>query len=292
MGGGNGLVLLGRVKVISPSDIDPSPSSADNYEDKIVGHGGQSRVYVAMYDNEMRAVKVFPLGFATVRDYVNFRREIRVMQFFNDDNIVRVFGAVLNRSYPCIVMEYCSQGPLNHLMGQLSIGQRLYAIRCVARGLSVLHKHLVAHRDLKPANVFVDRGGNAQIGDFGMAKVMSESSGMTKSANVGTVLFMSPEAARGECAGMEWLKSDMWSFGMLCYNVLTNSTPYEGRDNGLQVHIANMKQLNVPNNIPKEVPADVVDMVKQCLQVNPSARPTAQDAIKILVPIPKSPIGK
>ena len=198
-------MLLGRVKVISPSDIDPSPESPGKYEEKIVGRGGQSRVYVAEYDNDMRAVKVFPLGFATVRDYVNFRREIRVMQFFNDANIVRVYGAVLNRSYPCIVMEYCSQGPLNHLMGQLSIGQRLYAIRCVARGLSVLHKHLVAHRDLKPANVFVDRGGNAQIGDFGMAKVMSESSGMTKSANVGTVLFMSPEAARGECAGMEWL---------------------------------------------------------------------------------------
>ncbi|MBK6381738.1 MAG: protein kinase [Chitinophagaceae bacterium] len=124
------------------------------------------------------------------------------------------------------MMDYCSQGPLNHLMGQLSIGQRLYAIRCVARGLSVLHKHLVAHRDLKPANVFVDEAGICQIGDFGMAKVMSESSGMTKSANVGTVLFMSPEAARGECAGMEWLKSDMWSFGMLCYNS-HQCTPYE-----------------------------------------------------------------
>ena len=84
----------------------------------------------------------------------------------------------------------------------------------------------------------------------------------------------------------------MWSFGMLCYNVLTNSTPYEGRDNGLQHYIGNMKQMIVPNNIPKEVPAGVVDMMNQCLQVNPSARPTAQDAIKILVPIPKSPIGK
>ena len=66
-------MLLGRVEVINPSDIDPSPESPGKYSDKIVGRGGQSRVYVTVYDNEMRAVKVFPLGFATVRDYVNFR---------------------------------------------------------------------------------------------------------------------------------------------------------------------------------------------------------------------------
>ncbi|MBK6381737.1 MAG: hypothetical protein IPF72_19575 [Chitinophagaceae bacterium] len=90
-------MVLGRIEVINPSHIDPSPEFPGKYEDKIVGRGGQSRVYVAEYDNDTRAVKVFPLGFATVRDYVNFRREIRVMQFFNDPNIVRVYGAVLNR---------------------------------------------------------------------------------------------------------------------------------------------------------------------------------------------------
>ena len=284
-----GLVDLGKAKKIDPSEIDPSPDSPAKYGQKVIGRGAQSRVYLGKFDHDTRAVKVFPLGFSTARQYINFRTEFRSMQAFNDPNIVPVYGVVDNPHFPAMVMYYCSRGALDKLISKMDLDQRLWAIRCVARGLSVLHVHMVAHRDLKPANIFVDGSGKALIGDFGMAKFLAESSGQTKSVMVGTVDYMAPEVARGECGGIAWLQADMWSFGIICFQVLTGNLPFQQRDNALQVHLATMKKVDLPP-LAKDLPENVVKLVVQCLQLNPRDRPSAKQAIKTLEFVKEAPI--
>jgi len=282
-------VALLPIKSIDPSTLDPSPENPRLYGQKLIGRGSQSRVYIAEYDNDIRAVKVYPLGFANVRHLIDFRTEARIMLTIMDPNIVHVYGAIVNEHSPAIVMDYCALGPLDNLIPKMNLAQRLWALRCIARGLSVVHSHLISHRDLKPANVFVDRGGKALLGDFGMAKILSEGTGQTKSAMVGTVKFMAPEVARGKCGGLGWLQADMWSFGITCYNVLSGgSYPFSDSGDALTADLITLKNLKI-QPIPN-VPAEVSALMARCLQVDPAARPTAQEAIKILKVFPESPI--
>jgi len=283
--------MLRALKTIQPEELDPSPAFPQKYHKYIKGHGANAVVFVAKYNHHDVAVKLLSGGFKSIRDFVNFRNEARMMDGVQHDNIVRVYGVVMDASIPCLVMEYYENGSLEEVLPRMSLPQKLYALSGVVCGLAYVHKHLVARRDLKTANILLDDAGKAVIGDFGSVKILGESTGQTKSTVVGTTEYMAPEVARGQCAGVAWLKADIWSFGVVCVKVLTGSLLYHSTGlfgDGLLVHIAGLKRKPDIPPLPAGTPNEVAKLVAQCLEIEPKDRPTADQLIAAFQHVPKA----
>ena len=280
---------MAQLKEIEPKEIEPPPDSLRKIGDKMIGSGASSRVYLGTWQGAEIAVKAFKSGLEKPQDMANFRKEARFLASLTHPNIVPIYGAVCHPDCPAILMRYCSRGSLSNLLQDLTIKQRLSAIKSVAGGVAFVHSYSVAHRDLKPANVYVDQSGEVLIGDFGLAKSMEEGTGHTKSTMVGTVQYMSPEAMSSNCAGSQWLKSDMWSFGMTAYEILTGEAPFPGLvEHEIIEEVKTRGAIPDLSKLPKETPSYLVELIKKCLSPNPQSRPTADQVFEALKNIPRA----
>src|ERR1700722_12464531 len=156
-----------------------------------------------------------------------FRREAQAAGRLIHPNIVGVFDYGETNDVAYIVMEYVDGPPLKNLLDK----QERFALSDVIRvmddlltGLQVSHDRGVVHRDIKPANVMLTSAGQAKIADFGIARI--ESSSMTQAGTLlGTPAYMSPEQFMGQVLDA---RSDIYSSGVLLYQLLTGERPFEG----------------------------------------------------------------
>jgi len=196
-----------------------------------LGRGGMGVVYKA-YDPVMErevAIKVVSdvmMSKPEMKD--RFLREARTAGKLSHENITIVHDVGEEGGKPFIVMEYLGGDDLGHLIESrhsLTLQQKLdYAIQ-ICRGLAFLHSQGVIHRDVKPANIRVV-SGKIKIMDFGIAR--SATSELTKSgAIIGTPFYMSPEQIRGQKVDK---RSDMFSFGVLLYELLSGEKPFTGQE--------------------------------------------------------------
>lgn len=216
----------------------------DRYEiGEVIGRGGMAEVHEA-HDVRLGrrvAIKILRPDLARDPDFqVRFRREAQSAAALNHPNIVAVYDTGEDRLdveaggpqvvVPYIVMEFVDGMTLRQL---LSAGRRLLPERAleiasgVLSALDYAHRHGIVHRDIKPANVMLTRTGDVKVMDFGIARVINESgiSITATSAVMGTAQYLSPEQARGEVVDA---RSDLYSTGVLLYELLTGRPPFIG----------------------------------------------------------------
>ncbi|MBZ5636567.1 MAG: protein kinase [Acidobacteriia bacterium] len=202
-----------------------------------IGAGGMGEVYKAR-DPRLRrdvAVKVLPQGFATEAARERFQREAHAASALNHPNICSIYDVGESAGHPFLVMELLDGKSLRDQIGgkPLDISEALELSLQVADALDAAHAKGIVHRDIKPANIFVTARGHPKVLDFGLAKHRrpADTDALTvdmltqPGTAMGTVAYMSPEQARGETVDA---RSDLWSFGVVLYEMVTGSRPFDG----------------------------------------------------------------
>ena len=207
----------------------------------ILGEGGMGTVYLAEHVTigKQLAVKVLGAEFSQQESYrIRFLREAQSISRIAHENVVEVtdFGVAPNGSL-YLVMEYLQGEGLSDTLdreGALAWGRTKQIVLQVCRALHAAHEKGILHRDIKPENCFrIKRGANRdfiKVLDFGLAKVVSDEPGMETSLTaiggvIGTPEYMSPERVRGEKLDE---RSDVYSVGILLYEVCTGCVPFSG----------------------------------------------------------------
>jgi serine/threonine protein kinase/Tfp pilus assembly protein PilF len=200
-----------------------------------------------------------------------FVREAQSAAALDHPNICTVYEVDEQAGQAFIAMAYITGQTLKEKIAQqqVAIDDVLDIGIQVAGGLEEAHRKGIIHRDIKPANVMLTDDGQAKIMDFGLARLES-AGGLTRtSAVMGTVAYMSPEQAQGEHID---LRSDIWSFGCLLYELLTGRTPFQGKHEQAVFHaiLHGSPQPLVP--LRKDIPVKLEKILGKCLQKDPANR--------------------
>jgi serine/threonine-protein kinase len=207
----------------------------DRYRiEEVVGAGGMATVYKAFDQTLERSVAVKVMRREVVKEadqLERFRREARAAAKLSHAHIVTVIDAGEENSRPYIVFEYVPGETLKQRIkseGPLPITESVaYAIE-IGSALVAAHAAGLVHRDVKPQNVLLDTQGHAKVADFGIARELEASDGLTKTGRVlGTTDYVSPEQAMGEDVTGQ---SDVYSLGIVLYEMLTGDVPFKGEN--------------------------------------------------------------
>lgn len=207
----------------------------DRYRiEEVVGAGGMATVYKAFDQTLERPVAVKVMRREVVKEadqLERFRREARAAAKLSHAHIVTVIDAGEENSRPYIVFEYVPGETLKQRIkseGPLPIPEAVaYAIE-IGSALVAAHAAGLVHRDVKPQNVLLDTQGHAKVADFGIARELEASDGLTKTGRVlGTTDYVSPEQAMGEDVTGQ---SDVYSLGIVLYEMLTGEVPFKGEN--------------------------------------------------------------
>ncbi len=213
----------------------------------VLGKGAMGLVYDghdAQLDRRVAIKTIITrnLDAATAKHYeMRFRREVRAVARLNHPNIVQVYDFGTEGELAYIVMEYIQGRELKDMLDAkegLELGKIFKLMGELLDALDFAHEAGVIHRDVKPANVMIDAQGHAKLADFGVARV-TETEGdqgeATKvGAMVGTPSYMSPEQIQGQTIDR---RTDVFSAGILFYQLLTGQKPFEGTGMGLAMKI-------------------------------------------------------
>ena len=175
------------------------------------------------------AIKVLPSFHTEDPTFVGrFRREAQAVARLNHPNIIRVHDFGDDKGFSYIVMEYVARGTLlDRLKARLPLADVLELVAPIADALGSAHEQGIIHRDIKPANVLLDEDGKPILSDFGLARMLEGSAGLTRADSVlGTPEYMSPEQALGRPADQ---RSDLYSLGVIIYQMLLGRTPFKER---------------------------------------------------------------
>lgn len=224
-----------------------------------IGGGGVALVYRAKYRDEFVAVKML---FDPKADASEYRNEMSVMAQLDHPNVVRLIGASL--SPPFLVMELCDRSLHDMIKQDFN---KLDVARQIAQGMTYLHSQGVVHRDLKPQNV-LEKDGIMKIADFGLVRCKNAA---------GTPAYLAPEVFNGQ----NFNKSvDVFSFGVLLWEMFTGMTPFKEYD------ICDIKTtLNKGGRPPLSrltCARELKDLIVACWHQDPDQRPSFKSIVAIL----------
>jgi tetratricopeptide (TPR) repeat protein len=202
-----------------------------------------------------------------------FKRELVLARKITHKNVVRIHDLGEADGIKYFTMEYIEGRSLKQLIrarGRIPVKEALPILRQVLGALQEAHSQGVIHRDLKPQNIMIDKSGSPLLMDFGIARSAADTSGMTGTGvMIGTPDYMSPEQVRGETAGIE---SDIFSLGVILYEMLTGTLPYEAETPLSKVMMRLTHKPRAPRQVTMEVPAYLEQVVLKCMEVDPALR--------------------
>ena len=231
-----------------------------------VGEGGMAVVYKSRDRllNRYVAVKILKPEFIRDLKFIeSFRRESQAAASLSHPNIVNVYDVGKEGNIHYIVMEYIEGKVLSDLIkeeGALEPKRAVSIAKQIASALSLAHKNHIIHRDVKPHNILITEEGVAKITDFGIAKAISSATIVGKQTGtiMGSVHYFSPEQARG---GYVDEKSDIYSLGIVLYEMLTGKVPFDG-DNPVAVAVMHINdEMTPPSQLVPSIPPDVEAIV-------------------------------
>ena len=248
----------------------------DRYEIiKSIGEGGMANVYLAkdtILDRQV-AVKVLRGDLSTDEKFIRrFQREALSVSNLSHPNIVEVYDVGEEDGQYYIVMEYIEGKTLKQLLykrGALTLPEVIDIMTQLTDGLSHAHEAYIIHRDIKPQNIMIEDNGTIKITDFGIAMAVNATQFTQTNSVMGTVHYLPPEQANGKSATV---KSDIYSLGILMYELLTGSVPFKG-DNAVEIALKHMKE-KLPS-IRKQnplIPQSVENIVIKACAKNPRNR--------------------
>jgi serine/threonine-protein kinase len=255
-----------------------------------IGSGGFATVYLAE-DVELGrqvAVKLLHPHLIADTDFIGrFREEARAAARLRHRNIVRIFDASQTEDgRPFLVMELLEGTLLSDIISRrapLSLPETASIVAQLASALDYLHEHALIHRDLKPSNVMIDGRGQATLMDFGVARSVLEQSRFTSTGQLfGTPTYMAPELASGGALGPG---TDIYSLGIVAYEMLAGRPPFEGNTQRLLYSHIYEQPPPLTN-----VSAEIAGAVQRALAKEPGLRfPTASEfAAKLAGPLSQS----
>lgn len=197
----------------------------------MIGGGGMANVYLAhdmILDRDV-AVKMLRLDFANDDEFIRrFHREAQSATSLAHPNIVSIYDVGEEDGLYYIVMEYVDGQTLKQYIQQhapVPVEEALDIMKQLTSAISNAHHNHIVHRDIKPHNILIDSSGTVKITDFGIAMALSATSITQTNSVLGSVHYLSPEQARG---GMANKKSDIYSIGIVMFELLTGRLPFSG----------------------------------------------------------------
>ncbi|KAL5151178.1 Serine/threonine-protein kinase HT1 [Glycine soja] len=277
-------------------------------------HGAHSRLYHGVYKEEAVAVKIIMVpeddenGALASRLEKQFIREVTLLSRLHHQNVIKFSAACRKPPVYCIITEYLAEGSLRaylHKLEHQTVSlQKLIAFALdIARGMEYIHSQGVIHRDLKPENVLINEDNHLKIADFGIA--CEEASCDLLADDPGTYRWMAPEMIKRKSYGK---KVDVYSFGLMIWEMLTGTIPYEDMNpiqaafavvnktflNDQHGRVVQTKLLTIGHSfglqldknsrpvIPSNCPPAMRALIEQCWSLQPDKRPEFWQVVKIL----------
>ena len=242
---------------------------------KTIGEGGMANVYLAqdtILDRDV-AIKVLRGDLANDDKFVRrFQREALSASSLSHPNIVEIYDVGEDDGDYFIVMEYVPGKNLKQLLkrrGSLTVEEVVDIMLQITSAMSVAHDNLIIHRDLKPQNILIMDDGGVKITDFGIAMALNATQLTQTNSAMGSVHYFPPEQANGKGAT---LKSDVYSLGIMMYELLTGELPFRG-DNAVEIALKHLKE-PIPSirDTHPLIPQSVENVIIKATAKNPKNR--------------------
>ena len=238
---------------------------------RLIHRGGMSTVYLAIDERSQQEVAIKMVHGSHVDNSERFQREIEIVRTLNHEHILPILDNGTYDDWYYMVMPYVEHGTLlERIERQLFTPEDAGVIlEQVANALAYAHDKGIIHRDIKPTNVLLRNDLSVYLTDFGVAKVLDDDNSLTRTgAMIGTPRYMAPELAFEPATTL----SDVYSLGVLLYQMLTGRVPFEGVTplQTLQKHI--QEQPEPPSLLNPAIPYPVEQVILRAMNKNPHLR--------------------
>jgi serine/threonine-protein kinase len=250
-----------------------------------LGRGGMAIVFKAkekQLDREV-AIKVLPFSLAFDKEFVErFQREARTSAKLEHPNIIPIYRVGKSGRVIYFVMKFLRGKPLSNILaarGSLPPGEIKKILAEVGRALAYAHKKEIVHRDIKPDNIMFDEHGHAVVTDFGIAKAASGGKLTGTGMSIGTPHYMSPEQAKAQPLDG---RSDIYSLGVVAYQCLTGTVPFDGEDSFSIGYKHIMEEIPTPS-LENPEKRQLFEIVRKMMAKTPAQRfQNAEELVSVL----------
>lgn len=249
---------------------------------KVIGEGSYGRAVLCkmISTNKLVVIKEIALSKLTHQEQKDAWKETKVLSLLHHPNIISYYGCFLEKQILHIVMEYADNGDLGEEIKKAQNNNQhfdedqildWFVQICLA--IKHLHDRKILHRDIKNQNIFLLKDNTAKLGDFGIAKMLDNTTQLSSTA-IGTPYYLSPEICQGKPYNM---KSDIWSLGCILYELCALRHPFDSTClNGLIIQIQRSK----PAPIPYYYNSNLRLLVDKLLQKVPAKRPSVHEILE------------